>query len=232
MKKTITILFFILSSVALCKGAVSNDFTDIDTPLKAAIFYFPSPPVMRCLVHSGIPGTFRKALVYRKVRFPGGEYVEQSVTIGVDSKQKNKKRFVLSGNLLVKGKIIPIKINEGEFFDLKKGKKLKPDNLFGLEELIGLQRKVSVTDTIGNQELNYEVFLKTTKGKIGNQGYSLELFGQDKSINKQIKYFLRGKGNLGKDKISVIGKEIETDHYKLNEQYGKIKTFTTIQIYD
>lgn len=232
MKKVATLIFFVLliSFGTLCKGAVS---TDIDSPLKAAIFYFPSPPVMRCLNHSDIPGSFRKAIVYRKIKLAKDDYIEQNITIDIELGDKKEQKFILSENLIHKGKTIPLEIKNTDFFDSKKGKSIKPKlYLFGLEELIGLQRKIHFMDTLGEQELDYEVFLKTTKGKIGELPYTIELFGQDKVVNKEIKYFLNGEGRVGEDEITVLGEEAKKDYYELNEKYGPFEIETTIKVYD
>lgn len=232
MKKARILLFFVLLifPITLCKGAVS---TEIDSPLKAAIFYFPSPPIMRCLVHSNIPTSFRKAIIYRKVKLAKDDYIEQNITINTELGKNKEQEFILSGNLIYKGKTIPLEINNEDFFDSKKGKNVKPTlSFFGLEELIGLQRKIHFKDKIADQELDYEVFLKTTKGKIGELSYTIELFGQDKVVNKEIKYFLNGKGKIGEDEIIVLGEEEKKDCYELSEKYGPFEIETTIKVYD
>ncbi|MBI3590871.1 MAG: hypothetical protein HY094_05775 [Candidatus Melainabacteria bacterium] len=200
----------------------------IDTPLKAALFYFPSPSVMRCLNHSNIPRVLRKAIIYRHIKFPHEPAIEETITIGT----KNSK-FIFAGNINKNREIIPFKIEGGTFFDLGKGASVKPSFLFGLEDLIGIQRKIHIKDKLGNQNLDYEIFLKTTKGMIGDLNYGLELFGQDRAINGAVKYFLSGKGQIGENKISVSGRELEQDVYKLNEEYGQqVEVITDIKVYD
>ena len=232
-KRTLSSIFFLLviSSMILCKGSFHKEL--VDTPLKAAIFYFPSPPIMRCLSHSNIPKTLKRALIYRRVEFSAKDYIEQNVTIDIDPKIQNGSKFVLSGNLTHKGEIAHLKINEGQYFDFTKGEKLKPTlYLFGLDDLIGLQRKIHFMDVIGNQVLDYEVFLKATKGKIGKLDYTMELFGQDKGNKGSTRYFLEGEGKLGEDEISVNGEEKEKDYYELNEKYGPVEIFTIVKVFE
>jgi len=201
----------------------------IDSPLEAAIFYFPSPATIRCLNHSNIPKSFRKGLVTRSINIPNEGNFEQTITIGVSSKGTQKK-FVLKGNIRQDEEIVSMKLSKNPFFNSDFSRR-KSSSLFGLEDILGLQKKVHVTDKIGNQILNYEVFLKTTKGMIGNEKYNLELFGQDKSINGQVKYFLDGKGIIGKDKITVTARGV-SDYYEIKEQYGEIEAFTIVKVYD
>ena len=178
----------------------------VDTPLKAAVFYFPSPAVMRCLNHSDIPRTHRKAHVKRQISFIGKPLIEENINVTENSK--------------------------GPFFDLNKEGKVKPSFLFGLEDLIGVQRKIHILDMIGNQDLDFEVFLRTTKGMIGNLDYKLDLFGQDKVVNGAITYFLKGNGNLGENKITVFARETEKDSYYLREDYGRTRVISEIKVFD
>lgn len=219
------ILIFLFSNVGICHGKPLQ----IDTPLKAVILYFPSPPVMRCLNHSDIPKSFRKGIVTRSVKIPGEKEIEQTVTIGVSSKGGYKK-FILRGNIKYNDDLFPIKLTINPFFNPNAGGQ-KLSFLFGLEDILGLQKKVHVSEKLGNQKLDYEVFLKTTRGKIGNEKYKLELFGQDKSIDGQVKYFLDGKGTIGKDNITVTARGLK-DYYEIKEQYGKAEVFTTVKVYD
>ena len=119
------IFFFFISNTQ----AKSVSKLKIDSPLKAAVFYFPSPAIMRCLNHSNIPRTPRKAHIKRQISFIGQPVVEENINITENSK--------------------------GPFFDFTRDKKVKPSFLFGLEDLIGLQRKIHIIDMIGNQDLNF-----------------------------------------------------------------------------
>ena len=205
---------------------------EIDSPLKAAIFYFPSPSVMRCLNHSEIPKEFRKAIIYRKAIIPNEGEVVQNITIGVGFQKGKGKKFLLKGSITKNnGEIVLMKTKGGPFFNEEMGGQKMP-SFFGLEDLLGVQRKVQVRDTIGNQKLDYEVFLKTTKGMVGNANYNLELFGQDRSIKEEIKYFLDGKGKIGEDKIVISGRSLEKDYYEMNEKYGQVEVFTGVKVYD
>lgn len=204
---------------------------EIDTPLKASIFYFPSPSIMRCLNHSNIPNKFRKAIITKRIKIPRQIVIEQRFTIGV-TKGKADYQFAISGNQKEGKDIFLIKVKTGQFFNQKKENEFKLSNLFGLEDLIGLQKKVHVKDKLGNQDLNYVVFLKTTQGKIGGSLYKLELYGQDKNIKGVVKYFLDGSGSIGNKKIFVSGEEIKKDYYEINEQYGLAQVITYIKVYD
>ena len=228
MHKYLQNIFFVLlvtliASVGICHGKILQ----VDTPLKAAVLYFPSPSVIRCLSHSDIPRVPRQANITRKIKIPGKKSIEQNITIGVHS-----SGFYFIGDTVVNGKTKPLKIKGGPFFNINEGGKVKLSFLFGLEDLIGLQRKIHIKDRIGNQVLDYEVFLKITKGMIGDADYNLELFGQDRVVNGETKYFLDGKGKLGKFYIIVSGKDIQKDHYEINERYGPVKVFTTVKVYD
>ena len=200
----------------------------IDSPLKAVIFYFPSPSVMRCLNHSDIPRKFRKASVYRKAIFSNKkEEITESVLVGADQK---KRKFLFTGNIKTKSEFIPMQINGEIAFGVQnQGFNL---GLFGLENILGLQGKVHVKDKIGNQKIDYETFLKSTKGKIGDQKYSLELTGEDRAIDNRTAYFLNGNGMLGNYDISVSGKDIKKDSYEIVEKYGPVEVFTTVRVYD
>lgn len=201
----------------------------INTTVKAAILYFPSPSVMRCLNHSDIPKSFRKGIVTRSVKIPGEKEIEQTVTISVVSKSGHKK-FILRGNIKYNDDLFPIKLTKNPFFDPNAGGQ-KLSFLFGLEDILGLQKKIHVLTAFGNQKLDYEVFLKTTKGMIGKENYKLELFGQDKSIDGEVKYFLDGHGNIGEKIINVTARGLK-DYYEIKEQYGEAKVFTTVKVYD
>ena len=222
MKKLFILLLICATSIKSCHAKPLQ----IDT-IKAIVTYFPSPGVMRCLNHSDIPRVLRKAVVYRHIKFPHEPNIEETITIGSTS-----SKFIFAANITKNREIIPFKIEGGPFFDLNKGGSIKPSFLFGLEDLVGIQRKIHIKDKFGNQDLDYEIFLKTTKGMIGNLDYGLELFGQDRAIKGVVKYFLSGKGQIGGDKISVSGREMEKDVYKLNEEYGQVKVITDIKVYD
>ena len=215
--------FFLPPSVT---GAKEKTQFKIDTPLKAAVFYFPSPQVVRCLIHSGIPKDLRKAQVVKKVKLENGEEIIQSIVVGVNKGEN----FIFSGSISSNSGIIPFKINGQLAF----GKKAEGFNfgLFGIEKLLGLQGKVSYKDKIGNQEVKYETYLKSTKGKVGNQNYVLELDGKDLVVNGMVEYLLIGSGMIGEYKLSVNGKSTEEDQYLLSEEYGPLKALTTIKVYE
>ena len=212
--------------------AVSTKGFQIETPLEAALLYFPSPPVMRCLNHSGIPEESRKALIHRKIKFSKDSELIQNVSIGINLKKSAKKEFALSGNIIVMGEIIKQEINIGDFFNSSKGEKISPEFLGGLGKILGLQRKIHTKDKIDNQVLDYSTFLRNTKGMIGNAKYELELFGEDRVIKQEVKYILKGKGKIGEDRISVVGKEATKDNYEIKELYGPVEVYTTVKVYD
>ena len=222
---------FLVFQILLPVEAIYKLPLQINTPLKAAILYFPSPSVMRCLNHSNIPRTFRKGIVTRKIEIPHEGTLQETVTIGINSISKHKKRFILRGNIKSEKEIFTIKFKSYPFFNYsEQGEKIPA--FFGFEDLLGLQRRIHLKDKIGNQNLDYEVFLKTTRGKIGKLKYELNLFGQDKSIEGMAVYFLDGKGKIGKYPITVTGKELQKDYYEINEKYGPVKVLTTVKVYD
>ena len=120
MKKLLLlyILLFLpfFANTAICHAKTIE--IEIDSPLKAALLYFPSPPVMRCLTHSGLPKQFRKAEIKRTINIPGEEPFEQKVTIDVKD-EKGIKKFVITSSLVINGKDISFKAVGSEFFDLK-----------------------------------------------------------------------------------------------------------------
>lgn len=204
--------------------------TQIDSPLEAAIFYFPSPATMRCLNHSEIPRKFKKGIIYRKVKIPNQGEIEQTITIGISTKGA-KKKFVLRGNIKTKDEILSLKPNANLFFNQTNTEK----NIFPpirLEDILGLSRKIRIKEKFGNQFLNYETFLKTTKGMIGNLDYKLELFGQDRATEGKVRYVLTGTGMLGAYNIIVSAQDIDTDSYLITEQYGPAQVVTTVRVYD
>ena len=220
------LVIFSFSAVVYSKSKEQKSWA-IDSPLKAIIFYFPSPSIMRCLNHSDIPRKFHKVSVYRKAIFPNKEEITESVLVGVNQK---KKRFLFTGNIKTKSEFIPMKINGEIAFGVQnQGFNL---GLFGLENVLGLQGKVHVKDKIGNQKIDYETFLKSTKGKIGDQKYNLELTGEEQAIDNRTAYSLNGNGMLGDYDISVSGKDIKKDNYEIIEQYGPVEVFTTVRVYD
>ena len=223
-------VLFISIFLILPLKAISGS-PQIDTPLKAAVFYFPPPGVLRCLNHSDIPKKFRKASIYRLIKISGKKNIEQSITVGIDYSGKTKKGFLIKGNIKSKDEIVLMEINPILAFDSKsKGQKAK--GLFGLEDLIGLQPKIIIMDNFYGHEINYEVFLRETKGMIGSANYKLDLFGQDKIIDGVIRYVLEGKGKIGNDEIMVQGWDTGKDSYELNEKYGPIEVSTTVKVYD
>lgn len=234
MKNIIVTLFSFLLPVTflIFPGALGkSDFPlDVDTPLKAFVLYFPSPSIMRCLSHSSIPKNLRKALIYRRIIFPDEPVLEHNVLISIDSKSKNK--FVFTSTFVSKGEVIPTKIDGGPFFSLKNTKEVKPKSLFGLGDLVGLERRISVNDLLGDQKINFEVFLKGIKGKIGKESYTLELYGSDRGIDGEVRYFLTGTGKLGDKSVSVTGREINKDYYEISELIGEAEVFTLVRVYD
>ena len=229
--KKIPLLFVLfglpLTILTITTGLCHGTALQVNTPLKALIFYFPPPSIMRCLNHSDVQKSFRKASIYRKVRFPDKEVVEQSVIIGAD---KRHKKFILTGNIKTKSEFIPLKIKGEISFGLV-GQKFN-FGLFGLESFLGLQGKIHVKDKIGDQRVDYETFLKSTKGKIGDQSYNLELTGEDQVINNSLTYSLIGNGMLGTYDISVNGKDTKKDNYEIIEKYGPVEILTIIKVYD
>lgn len=210
-----------------------NQALAVNSPLKALVLYFPPPAVMRCLNHSNIPMSFRKAFVYRRAKFPGKEEILQSVTIGIQSNKK-KKKFIFTGNISTKSDFIPVKL-KGEIAFGEQNQKFN-FGLFGLEKLLGLQGKIHIKDKIGNQIIDHETFLKSTKGKIGDLNYTLELTGEDREAgigpNRSLQYHLTGSGMLGNYNISVSGKDTKKDNYEITEKYGPVEIFTTVRVYD
>lgn len=227
MKNQILPFVLFITLMAINVLDCQSKYLQVSSPLEAAILYFPSPAVMRCLNHSNIPKEYRKASVIRQIVFPGKPAIIQNITIGTTG-----KKFIFSGSITSREKIIIQKIKGGPNFGVAKGGELKQSFLFGLESLIGLQRRVHIRDKIGNQVLDYETFLKTTKGMISKTNYNLELNGQDRSITGEIKYFLNGFGMLGGHNIIIKGAGLEKDTYKLYEKVGPVDVHTTIKVYD
>lgn len=202
----------------------------VDTPLKALVLYFPSPSIMRCLNHSDIPLKFHKASIYRKAIFPNKEEIVESVIVGVRQEKKQNKRFSFVGTITTKSEIIPIKVNGEIAFGIQNQKFSL--GLFGLESLLGLQGKVHIKDKIGTQKVDYETYLKSTKGKIGDLNYRLELTGEDHIISDRLTYILTGSGMLGSYDILVNAKDIKKDNYEIIEKYGPVEIFTSVRVYD
>lgn len=224
----------------------------VDSPVKAAILYFPSPALIRCLSHSKILETPRKTMIYRKIKYSDNTEFEQNIVIGINSEAKTESKYIFAGNVMIDGEMFVLNIDGGPFFNPGKDLKVKPEGLHELppkgesppkrirppadvlwqKELIVPQRKIKIDKKIGNQDLNYEIFMKSVFGMIGNLDYKLELTGKDKNIKGKTSYLLSGKGNLGKDKIVVQGTEIFKDYYELVEKYGKAEVLTTVRIYN
>ncbi len=196
------------------------------TPVEALVKYFPSPALIRCLNHSNIPEKFRKVLISRYIKSPQKPEEIENILIGV-----NGKKFVFSGSLIANGKTKPLKVKHSPYFGFNKGGKIQ-QSLFGLEDFLNLQKKVYITDMIGNQNLNFETFLKTTKGKIGNANYNLELTGEDKVSDNGTKYFINGSGMIGEENIAVKGTSTDKDSYEIYETIGYIEIYTKIKVYD
>ncbi len=231
----IIFLTWINPGMVLCKDKNPKSWT-VNSSLKALVFYFPSPSVMRCLNHSDVQRLFRRASVYRRATFPNKEVIEQNVIIGAD---KIHKKFIFTGNIKTKSELIPMKIKgeipfglAGQEFNL---------GLFGLENFLGLQGKVHIKDKIGNQKVDYETFLKSTKGKIGNKKYVLELHGEDQieagrvvgaGRDQHLQYHLTGTGMLGGYDISINAKDVEKDNYEIIENYGPVEIFTIVRVYE
>ena len=235
-KSIICIILLLLTCTQINVGAKKPDDFEIDTPLKALVLYFPSSSVLRCLNHSDIPRKLRKAFIHRNIKIPGEPLTEQKISIGADALRVSGKRFVFNAHELQDGIIYPMHINWEQAFGLGKHGELKSvETYLGkslLEDVIGLQKKTKIKDKVGNQNLNYETFLKTTKGTVGDLNYNLELSGQDKIVEGKTRYFLNGKGKLGKDEILVVGIELDQDLYQINEKYGNIEIVTSIKVYD
>ncbi len=196
------------------------------TPVEALARYFPSPALIRCLNHSNIPEQFRKVLISRYIKFPKKPEEIENILIGV-----NSKKFAFSGNLIAEGETKPLKVRHSPYFGFNKGGKIQ-QSLFGLEDFLNLQKKVYITDMVGNQNLNFETFLKTTKGKIGNVNYNLELTGEDKASDNGLKYFINGSGMIGEENITVKGTSTDKDSYELYETLGHIEIYTKVKVYD
>ena len=234
MQRKILLAGLIINLLGFCPIAVLSKSKKlkpwtIDSPLKAIVFYFPSPPVMRCLNHSNVQGLYRKASVYRRATFPNKEVIEQSLVIGVN---KAHKKFIFTGSIKTKSELIPMKIRGEIPFGLT-GQKFD-FGLFGLDNLLGLQKKIHVKDKIGDQRVDYETFLKSTKGRIGNQEYILTLHGEEKvgTLDQSLRYHLTGAGMLGNYNILVNAKDTTKDNYELIEKYGPVEIFTIIKVYD
>gem|GEM_PF-2905966 len=226
------LLQFLLPSCATTKTAKPKNKFKINTPLQALVLYFPPPSVLRCLNHSDIPRKLRKAFIYRNIKIPELPVVEQNISIGADALKVSGKRLMFNAHELRDGIMYQMKINWEQAFGLGKNGELQSVGFFGLEDILGLQKKTHIKDKIGNQDLNYETFLKTTKGKVGNLNYNLELSGQDREQEGKIRYFLNGRGKLGNDEILVSGIELDKDLYEIHEQYGDIEIVTSIKVYD
>lgn len=223
------IFVFYVLLLALHVEAIHELPLQIYSPQKAAVLYFPTPAVMRCLNHSNIPRVKRKVDVTREIRIPGENTINQAIKIDVEEYSKN---FVFEGVTKQGSKPVSVKVTGGPFFNINEGGQVKPSFLFGLEDLIGVQRKIRVKDKVGDQILDYETFLKRTRGKVGKLKYDLELFGQDRSVGGEIKYFLDGKGKIGDHKITVEARELEKDRYLVKEEYEPIKVVTKVKVYD
>ena len=210
--------------------AKDSNLASINTPLKAAVFYFPSPTIMRCLNHSGIPVNYRKAFIYKKIKLKKGVELEENITVGVNISEDSAQKFLFSGNIKRGDEILPIKINGEIPFGLKsQGLNL---GLFGLENFLGIPGKIHVKDNFGDQRIDYETFLRKTKGMIGNLNYDLELVGKDLAIDGEIKYFLDGKGNLGKFNVITRARDAGKDVYEVFEKYGPVEIISTVRVYE
>lgn len=223
------ITLFSFGTVCYSKQKKTKDWK-IDSPLKALVTYFPSPAILRCLHHSEISKKPRKVLILRKAKFLSGHEIEQRIQILPRNSLKAKKRFSFTGTIKTKSNPMLI-MQSGEITLGLQDQKFNL-GLFGLEEFLGLQGKVQIKDKIGNQKIDYETFLKSTKGKIGNQKYNLELNGQDSIVNKNFVYKLTGFGMLGKYNLSVDAKSLGNDSYEIVEKYGPVMIFTTVTIND
>jgi hypothetical protein len=228
MKKLALLLF---STLVLLDGAAFAKDFKIDTPAEAIFAYFPSPATLRCLNHSDLIKKNRKAEISRKAKIDG---VDVEETIFIHSSANKVKG---TGSLTSKDLIVPLKINTGIFNGSRKSKKasfsfddLNPIN--ALQELVGIQKRITIKDKIGNQDLNYTTYLKKTKGKVGKDDYNIEITGQDIGRNGQLMYLISGTGNIGIDTITISGKEIEKDNYVLNEKYGNLKVFTKVTVFN
>lgn len=224
------LLVFPLSGFSKVSKTIKEEFK-VDTPIKAVFSYFPSPAILRCLYHSDIPKKQRKAEIIRKAEIDGINIEERAVITII------RNKFFISVCLVDKDLIIPLRLNNSHIFNTKQAEKkinsletLNPLN--ALQELASLQKKIVVKDKIGNQTIEYSSYLKTTKGKVGDLKYNLELTGEDIVSKGVVRYLLYGDGNLGNDTITVSGKEKDKDYYEINESYGPVKVFTSIRVYN
>ena len=67
---------------------------------------------------------------------------------------------------------------------------------------------------------------------ISNENYELELNGQDRVVNGKVRYFLEGGGKIGKNEITISGKDIKDDNYEISEKYGSVTVFTSVRVFD
>ncbi len=197
------------------------------TPIEALIDYFPSPSLMRCLNHSDIPNKTRKALITRQINFPNKSPQIENITIGTKG-----SGFTFQYNSMKKnGDLVKKDIKNNPYFGLNVGGMIK-QSLLGLENLLELQKKIYIKDKIEGHKLDFETFLKTTKGMIGDKNYLLELTGEDRIVDNEIKYFLNGYGMFGQENIIVKGAGLKKDSYELYEKIGQAEVYTKIKVYD
>ena len=103
--RILSYIFFISLILFSSSGACRENTLEIDTPLKASVLYFPTPATMRCLNHSNIPKTFRKAVVQRQVKFPNEEILKSPEAIS-HRKHELSRAMLLGNNYKGKVKII------------------------------------------------------------------------------------------------------------------------------
>lgn len=228
--KKLQISLLIPLLISMPAFSASKEFK-VDTPKKAVFSYFPSPATLRCLYHSDIPKKQRKAEIVRKAKIDGVDIEERAVITII------KNKFFVSTSLIQSDLLIPLRLNNSHIFNTKSEEKkanpietLNPIN--ALQQLASLQGKIIVKDKVGDQKIDYSTFLKSTKGKVGNSKYNLELTGKDVSSNGVIRYLLYGEGNLGNDTITVSAREKEKDYYEITETYGSTKVFTSIRVFN
>lgn len=227
-KQNLSYIFLVILLLFCCVGVHCSEPLQINS-LKALALYFPSPSIMRCLNHSNIPRDKRKIDITKEIEIPKEEIIKQTIKVRLN---QDDKEFIFDTNTKQGNRLLLIKIDGGPFFNVNKGGQIKPSFLFGLEDLIGIQRKIRIKDKVGNEIIDFETFLKRTRGKVGKQKYTLELFGQDRSEDGKVKYFLDGKGKIGEHEIVVTAKEIEKEQYVINETYGPVKLKTIVKVYD
>ena len=220
-----------LCVVEPCHGKALQQETD--TPQEAYALHFPSPSVIRCLTHSGIPEKYRKAVIHKKIKMPGKPPFEQKISLGIKINDQGKKSFIFTGSTFEKDHIIPLMIDTKQVLGLTDVVLLNPfEGKEVLEELLGKQKKTHTVNKVNDYNIDYHTFLKETEGIIGDADFKLELAGTDRSIRGNVRYFLNGVGNIDRFKLFVEGRESKKDDYEIKEEVGAIEILTSIKVYD